>query len=84
MLNRYWKITDSKGIVKEVNGPGVVGEQPVLKSGDSYEYMSGAPLPTPSGLMEGTYEMVNETGESFHVEIPVFSLDSPYEKNKPN
>ena len=84
LLNRYWKITDSKGIVKEVNGPGVVGEQPVLKPGDSYEYMSGAPLPTPSGLMEGTYEMVNETGESFDVEIPVFSLDSPYEKNKPN
>ena len=84
LLNRYWKITDSKGIVKEVNGSGVVGEQPVIDPGETYEYMSGAPLPTPSGLMEGTYEMVNDVVESFDVEIPIFSLDSPHEKNKPN
>ncbi len=84
LLNRFWKITDSKGMVKEVNGPGVVGEQPIINPGESYEYMSGAPLPTPSGIMEGTYEMINDTGESFDVEIPLFSLDSPYEKNRPN
>ena len=71
-------------MVKEVNGPGVVGEQPIINPGESYEYMSGAPLPTPSGIMEGTYEMINDTGESFDVEIPLFSLDSPYEKNRPN
>ena len=84
LLNRYWKITDSKGIVKEVKGSGVVGEQPVIRPGGSYQYMSGAPLPTPSGLMEGNYEMVNDSGESFDVEIPLFSLDSPHEKNIPN
>ena len=84
LLNRYWKITDALGRVKEVNGSGVVGEQPVIEPGDSYEYMSGAPLPTPSGLMLGKYEMVNDQGESFNVDIPPFSLDSPYEKNIPN
>ena len=84
LLNRYWKITDALGRVKEVNGSGVVGEQPVIKPGDSYEYMSGAPLPTPSGLMLGKYEMVNDQGESFSVDIPPFSLDSPYETNIPN
>ena len=84
LLNRFWKITDSKGMVKEVNGPGVVGEQPIINPGESYEYMSGAPLPTPSGIMEGSYEMINDTGEFFDVEIPLFSLDSPYEKNRPN
>ena len=84
LLNRYWKITDALGRVKEVNGSGVVGEQPVIGPGDSYEYMSGAPLPTPSGLMLGKYEMVNDQGESFNVDIPPFSLDSPYEKNIPN
>ena len=84
LLNRYWKITDSHGIVKEVNGEGVVGEQPIIAPGDTYEYMSGAPLQTPSGLMNGTYGMVTEKGESFDVDIPAFSLDSPHETNKPN
>ena len=61
LLNRYWKITDSLGHVKEVNGAGVVGKQPIIRPGDTFEYMSGAPLPTPSGLMVGTYEMVNDS-----------------------
>lgn len=61
----------------EVYGPGVVGEQPQLKPGDSYEYSSGCPLDTPSGLMFGHYEMETENGEVFNVTIPAFSLDSP-------
>ena len=84
LLKRYWKITDSQGIVKEVNGEGVVGEQPIIAPGDTFEYMSGAPLQTPSGLMVGTYGMVTEKGESFDVDIPAFSLDSPHETIKPN
>ena len=84
LLNRYWKITDSQGIVKEVNGEGVVGEQPIIAPGDTFEYMSGAPLQTPSGLMVGSYGMVTEKGESFDVDIPAFSLDSPHETVRPN
>ena len=84
LLNRYWKITDSQGIVKEVNGEGVVGEQPIIAPGDTFEYMSGAPLQTPSGLMVGSYGMVTEKGVSFDVDIPAFSLDSPHETVKPN
>lgn len=77
LLNRYWRITDSLGRVQEVRGPGVVGEQPVLEPGDSYEYTSGTPLSTPSGIMVGRYEMENRDGESFEIDIPAFSLDSP-------
>jgi ApaG protein len=78
LRNRYWHITDASGRVQEVRGAGVVGEQPVLRPGASYEYTSGTPLPTPSGIMTGTYQMQSETGESFDVRIPTFSLDSPY------
>ncbi len=77
LVNRYWHITDENGQVDEVSGPGVVGEQPHLKPRDSYEYSSGCPLDTPSGLMFGHYEMQAETGEVFTVDIPAFSLDSP-------
>ena len=77
LVHRYWNITDQNGIVDEVDGPGVVGEQPRLKPGDSYEYSSGCPLDTPSGVMFGHYEMVTDEGEAFHVTIPAFSLDSP-------
>lgn len=75
---RHWKITDANGRLEEVRGPGVVGEQPVLKPGERFRYTSGCPLTTPSGIMTGTYRMVNEKGDIFDAEIPAFSLDSPY------
>jgi ApaG protein len=75
---RYWKITDAKGHVHEVRGPGVVGEQPLLRPGEKFEYTSGTPLAAPSGIMFGNYEMETDTGEKFEVDIPAFSLDSPY------
>ena len=77
LLSRYWHITDGRGQVEEVRGAGVVGEQPELSPGDSYQYMSGCPLSTSSGIMVGTYTMRNERGEMFEVEIPAFSLDIP-------
>jgi len=75
---RHWKITDGNGRLEEVRGAGVVGEQPILKPGETFRYTSGTNMSTPSGIMTGTYKMVNEKGESFEAEIPVFSLDSPY------
>ena len=84
LRTRYWRITDSMGRVQEVRGPGVVGEQPVLKPGDFYEYTSGTPLPTPSGIMVGTYQMETPKGEKFDVAVPAFSLDSPYQPVKLN
>jgi ApaG protein len=77
LLSRHWMITNARGEFTEVKGPGVVGEQPVLKPGESYEYTSGAPLNTPSGMMGGAYQMESESGERFDIEIPTFSLDSP-------
>ncbi|EJZ22361.1 Co2+/Mg2+ efflux protein ApaG [Rhizobium sp. Pop5] len=77
LVNRYWNITDQNGQVDEVTGPGVVGEQPRLSPGDTYEYSSGCPLDTPSGLMFGHYQMETDEGELFDVDIPAFSLDSP-------
>ncbi len=79
LLNRYWRITDALGRVQEVRGAGVVGEQPVLAPGEAFEYTSGTPLPTSSGFMAGTYEMVRDGGDRIEVEIPAFSLDSPHE-----
>lgn len=79
LRRRHWKITDGRGQVQEVRGPGVVGEEPVLGPGESFEYTSGTPLPTPSGIMVGTYEMETPSGESFSVGIPAFSLDSPHQ-----
>ena len=84
LRTRHWRITDSMGRVQEVRGPGVVGEQPVLKPGKSYEYTSGTPLPTPSGIMVGTYQMETPQGERFDVQVPAFSLDSPYQPVKLN
>ena len=84
LLNRYWRITDAHGRVQEVRGPGVVGEQPVLKPGDSFEYTSGTPLPTPSGIMVGAYQMETEKGERFDVAVPAFSLDSPHQQVRLN
>lgn len=79
LRSRHWKITDARGELHEVRGPGVIGEQPVLEPGDAYDYTSGTPLATPSGIMSGTYQMENERGELFDIEIPAFSLDSPYQ-----
>src|ERR1700761_1011248 len=77
LLSRHWMITNARGELTEVKGPGVVGEQPILKPGQRFEYMSGAPLDTPSGMMGGAYQMENENGERFDIEIPTFSLDRP-------
>jgi ApaG protein len=77
LLARHWRITDALGRVMEVKGPGVVGEQPRLEPGESFAYTSGTPLDTPSGIMVGTYKMVNAKGELFDVRIPAFSLDAP-------
>ncbi|HYE49172.1 MAG TPA: Co2+/Mg2+ efflux protein ApaG [Azospirillaceae bacterium] len=79
LRSRYWRITDALGRVQEVHGPGVVGEQPVLEPGGSFEYTSGTPLSTPSGIMVGTYRMERRDGEKFEVRIPAFSLDSPHQ-----
>lgn len=78
LLTRYWNIIDANGKVLEVRGDGVIGEQPILSAGDHFEYTSGTPLSTPSGIMAGSYRMKTSDGESFDVEIPAFSLDSPH------
>jgi ApaG protein len=75
LRTRHWRITDATGRLQEVKGAGVVGEQPLLRPGESFEYTSGVPLPTPSGFMTGTYGMETETGETFDIAIPAFSLD---------
>jgi ApaG protein len=77
LVSRYWRITDARGTVAEVRGEGVVGEQPKLAPGESFHYTSGAPLPTPSGIMVGSYQMVDQSGHNFDVSIPAFSLDAP-------
>ena len=77
LRTRHWRITDAMGRRQEVRGAGVVGKQPVLKPGESFEYTSGVPLPTPSGFMTGTYGMASADGEAFEIAIPTFSLDSP-------
>ncbi len=79
LINRHWSITNSLGQTQTVRGPGVVGEQPVLKPGEYFEYTSGTPLNTPSGLMSGIYQMEGKNGQLFDVSIPVFSLDSPHQ-----
>jgi ApaG protein len=77
LKTRHWRITDAQGRLQEVRGAGVVGEEPVLKPGENFEYTSGVPLPTPSGFMTGTYGMVTAAGEEFDIDIPAFSLDTP-------
>jgi ApaG protein len=84
LLNRHWKITDAHGRVQEVRGPGVVGEQPVLGPGESFDYTSACPLSTPSGIMVGSYEMETRDGELFDIAIPAFSLDSPHQPRRLN
>ncbi len=77
LRTRHWVITDASGRKQEVRGEGVVGEQPVLAPGERFEYTSGVPLPTASGIMAGRYQMVTDGGERFEIEVPTFSLDSP-------
>lgn len=84
LISRYWHITDAQGAVQEVNGAGVVGEQPILSPGESYQYTSGVSLRTASGIMVGNYEMTNTLGEIFLIDIPAFSLDSPQQMQRPN
>lgn len=84
LRNRHWQITDALGRLQEVRGPGVVGEQPVLQPGQSFEYTSSCPLTTPSGMMIGDYEMETPQGEKFLICVPAFSLDSPLETRRLN
>ena len=79
LMTRHWRITDSLGNVQEVRGDGVIGEQPVLTPGETFEYTSGTPLGTPSGIMAGSYRMETDDGKSFDAVIPAFSLDSPHQ-----
>jgi ApaG protein len=84
LRSRHWMITNARGELTEVKGPGVIGKQPSLKPGESYEYTSGAPLNTPSGMMGGSYQMESDRGERFDIEIPTFSLDCPNQHVLPN
>jgi len=79
LLRRHWKITDARGMVNMVEGDGVVGEQPVLEPGQSHDYVSGCPLSTPSGSMEGyyTFRVLHGNGEEFETAIPFFPLAAP-------
>lgn len=82
LVSRHWIITDADGDEQEVRGPGVVGEQPVLAPGESFEYTSGCPLATPVGAMRGTYQMILPGGGAgFDAEIAPFSLSRPYAMN---
>jgi ApaG protein len=82
LMSRYWNITDGTGVVREVRGPGVVGAQPVIKPGEKFQYTSGCPLETASGVMMGRYQMKAASGEAFEAEIPAFLLESPYEQRQ--
>ncbi|RVT89454.1 Co2+/Mg2+ efflux protein ApaG [Sphingomonas crocodyli] len=77
LLTRHWIITDGRGVKQEVRGEGVVGDQPVIEPGTSYDYVSGCPLGTPTGAMEGSYHMVAEDGSTFEAAIPRFTLIGP-------
>lgn len=81
LVSRHWIITDGDGDAEEVRGPGVVGKQPVLAPGESFEYTSACPLGTNFGTMHGTYQMITEGGERFDVEIAPFALAEPYAIN---
>ena len=77
LITRHWRITDGRGTINHVDGDGVVGEQPVLRPGESHDYVSGCPLPTPSGTMEGKYRFVREDCSTFLADIPCFTLVAP-------
>lgn len=78
LKTRFWRITDSTGRTEEVRGAGVIGQTPVIEPGQSFTYTSGCPLPTPSGIMVGSYQMAGDGGRLFDVAVPAFSLDSPF------
>lgn len=84
LKTRTWSITDADGHTQVVHGEGVVGQEPVIPPGDAFEYTSGTPLATPSGIMNGTYGMLGDGGHMFDVIVPAFSLDSPYDRRKAN
>ena len=84
LTHRHWRITDANGKLEEVRGAGVVGEQPTLGPGETFNYTSGCPLTTPSGIMTGSYRFVDEEGGAFDVSIPAFSLDSPHARRTLN
>jgi len=84
LMTRHWRITDRDGRVQEVNGAGVVGQQPVLTPGAKFEYTSGAPLSAPSGMMQGVYRLADDAGAVLDARIPLFALDSPYDQSAPN
>ncbi|MGF1455280.1 MAG: Co2+/Mg2+ efflux protein ApaG [Alphaproteobacteria bacterium] len=84
LRSRHWRITDANGLNQDVQGPGVVGEEPVIPPGETFEYVSAAPLATPSGIMRGSYGMETAAGEAFEAQIPAFSLDSPHDHRRPN
>jgi len=77
LLTRHWVITDGRGARHSVEGEGVVGEQPLIQPGASFDYVSGCPLTTPTGSMQGSYQMIGEDGVSFDAEIPKFALIAP-------
>lgn len=77
LLSRSWKITDGRGTIHEVHGEGVVGEMPLIAPAESFDYVSGCPLDTPTGTMTGSYRMVDEDGSAFDVAIPNFALQAP-------
>jgi len=81
LVSRHWVITDANGETEEVRGPGVVGAQPILKPGETFEYTSACPLGTAFGTMHGSYQMVTDAGEPFEAEIAAFSLSTPYGLN---
>lgn len=82
LISRYWRITDARGCVREVRGDGVIGEQPVIGPGSSFQYTSGAPLQTACGFMTGKYQMRDAAGRSFEAGIPMFALESPYDRQR--
>lgn len=84
LLRRHWRIIDSAGRVNEVDGEGVIGQTPRLEPGESFNYTSGAPLATPSGVMGGHYVMMDDDGMEMQAVVPTFSLDSPYERSRPS
>lgn len=84
LKTRAWRITDGNGHTEEVRGPGVIGQTPVIQPGASFTYTSGCPLRTSQGVMVGSYQMVDGEGRMFDVDIPAFSLDSPYSTRRLN
>lgn len=81
LISRWWEIANAHGRIEHVRGPGVVGQQPVLRPGECFQYVSGCPLDTPFGSMKGSYQMVDADGEPFDVEIAEFSLLDPASVN---